>query len=460
MRQGSLLLRLLAASALGIAAALLVAGAVLIELFQSQVEERVHKELLNHASQLAGALEIDAAGKPTLERQPADPRFQEPFSGLYWQIAVDQGQKLYSRSIWDESLQLAPSDPGPEGRISHLTAADGMDVIVFDQSIKLLEDQTSKSARIIVAVDAVEVTDPVASFRRWMMLSLGALAIALAVAAWVQAKVGLMPLQALKDGLARIATGTVSRLEGGFPKEIDPLVNEFNAVLEVHDKSLSQARARASDLAHGLKTPLTILGVVAGDLERRGDSAAAADVGEQVAAMQTVVERELSRARLALGRNPPLCQLAPVLNQMTGALRKLPRGGDVEWTVEADSSLAVNIDPTDIKELVGNICDNARKWAASKIVIAARREAGAIVLTVDDDGPGINLGDEKRVTERGYSNDTNGSGLGLTIVRDIADNYGFNVDFGRSPLGGFRARATFPAKGAAAKVKDRSTVQA
>ncbi|MFN0190825.1 MAG: sensor histidine kinase [Aestuariivirga sp.] len=460
MRQGSLLLRLLAASALGIAAALLVAGAVLIELFQSQVEERVHKELLNHASQLAGALEIDAAGKPTLERQPADPRFQEPLSGLYWQIAVDQGEKLYSRSIWDESLQLAPSDPGPEGRISRLTAADGTDVIAFDQSIKLLEGQTSKSARIIVAVDAVEVTDPVASFRRWMILSLGALAITLAAAAWVQAKVGLMPLRALKDELARIATGSVSRLEGGFPKEIDPLVSEFNAVLEVHDKSLSQARARASDLAHGLKTPLTILGAVAGELERRGDSAAAADVGEQVAAMQTVVERELSRARLASGRNPPLCQLAPVLNQMAGALRKLPRGGDVKWTVEVDPSLAIHVDQTDIKELVGNICDNARKWAASKIMIAARREAGAIVLTVDDDGPGINLGDEKRVTERGYSNDTNGSGLGLTIVRDIADNYGFNVDFGRSPLGGFRARATFPAKGAAAKVKDRATVQA
>jgi signal transduction histidine kinase len=460
MRQGSLLLRLLAASALGITAALLVAGAILIQLFKSQVEVRVHKELLNHASQLAGALEIDANGKPTLKRQPADPRFQEPLSGLYWQIAVDHGEKLYSRSMWDESLQLPAGDPGPEGRITHLTAADGMDVIVFDQSIKLSERNNPKGARIIVAVDAAEVTDPVDSFRWWMILSLGALAIALAAAAWAQAKVGLMPLKAIRDGLARIGAGTISRLEGNFPKEIEPLVNEFNAVLEARDKSLSQARARAGDLAHGLKTPLTILGVIAEELKRRGDAAAAADVGEQVAAMKTVVERELSRARLASGRNLPQCKLAPILHRMAGALQKLPRGSEIEWKVDVDPSLSVAVDQTDMTELVGNICDNARKWAANRIEISARRESGGVVLTVDDDGPGVDSGTEDQVARRGYTKDTNGNGLGLTIVRDIADNYGFNVDFGRSPLGGFRVKAVFPARNAAETVSKRTPVQA
>jgi signal transduction histidine kinase len=426
--------------------ALVIAGAVLIKLFQSQVEERVHKELLNHANQLAGALEIDAEGKPKLVRQPADPRFQEPFSGLYWQIALNSGEKLYSRSVWDESLKLPPADPGPDGRISYLADSEGHDVIAFDQSINLATAGTSKIARLIIAIDAMEVSDPVDSFRWWMTLSLAALALALAAAAWAQAKVGLRPLRAMKDGLTRIGTGAASRLEGRFPKEIDPLVSGFNAVLEARDKSLSQARARAGDLAHGLKTPLTILGAVAGELERRGDAKAAADVGEQVKAMQTVVERELSRARLASGRNPPQCQLAPVLHQMAGALRKLPRGNEIEWRVEADPSLSVAVDRTDMTELIGNICDNARKWAASKIAITAGREAGNVVLTIDDDGPGVDTSDEKLVTKRGYSNDIDGSGLGLTIVRDIAENYGFKIDFGRSPLGGFRARAVFPAR--------------
>lgn len=450
MNSGSLRLRLLAASAVSILLALFLSGLALIKLFESQVSARVERELGNHLLQLAGALETDAAGKLLLARQMADPRFQQPLSGLYWQIAMDQQEPLRSRSLWDESLDLPPPGGSEEGRILRIAGPDAKPLIAVERVVSVLKQGTAYDVRLVVGADAAEVSEPVASFTRWLFVSLSALALFLAVAAWAQVKVGLRPLEALRAGLSQIRQGELTRLSGSYPVEIAPLVEELNGVLDIQEKSLARARARAADLAHGLKTPLTVLSAVARELRAKGRSKAAKDISEQADAMHVVIERELSRARLGQGRGAARVILVPEVERLAASLRRLPPGEKLKWEVAIPSGVAVRIEKADLVELLGNILDNARKWARGMVRVSASEGARGLSLTVEDDGPGVAAADAARIMERGFSLDTNaqGTGLGLAIVNDIAELYRLRLEFARSPLGGLAVKITFPAPAA------------
>ncbi len=448
MNSGSLRLRLLAASAVSILLALFLSGLALIKLFETQVQARVERELGNHLLQLAGALETAADGKLYLARQLADPRFQQPLSGLYWQIAWDEQEPLRSRSLWDESLPVPP--PGGDGasRTLRIQGPDATPLIALERVVSVLKQDKAYDVRLVVGTDASEVSEPVASFTRWLMVSLSALAAFLAVAAWAQVKVGLRPLEALRAGLGQIRQGELTRLTGSYPVEIAPLVEEFNGVLDVQEKSLARARARAADLAHGLKTPLTVLSAVARELRSKGRSKAARDISEQAETMHVVIERELSRARLGQGRGAARVILAPEVKRLAASLRRLPPGEKLKWEVAIPAGVAVRIEKVDLVELLGNILDNARKWARGMVRISASESAGGLSLAVEDDGPGVDAADAARIMERGFSLDTNaqGTGLGLAIVKDIAELYRLPLEFARSPLGGLAVKITFPAR--------------
>ena len=253
MNNGSLRLRLLAASAVTILLALFLAGLALIKLFETQVSARVERELSNHLLQLAGALETGKDGKLYLARQLADPRFQQPLSGLYWQIAWEEQEPLRSRSLWDESLTVPRLADSGANHILQIPGPDATPLIALERVVTVLKQNQPYDVRLLVGTDASEVSGPVASFTRWMMFSLAALAVLLAVAAWAQVKVGLRPLETLRAGLGQIRLGELTRLSGNYPSEIAPLVKEFNGVLDDQEKSLARARSRAAELAHGLK---------------------------------------------------------------------------------------------------------------------------------------------------------------------------------------------------------------
>jgi signal transduction histidine kinase len=431
MNSGSLRLRLFAAAAVSIAAALSLTGFAIVNLFERQVRERVGNELDNDLLQLAGAIELKADGTVLVGRRLADPRFEEPYGGRYWRIdfaELGQGpthQPLQSRSLWDADLDLA-NPVGPEGE-TLMVASRQISLPFQDGEIKL---------RLTVATLEDEVKRPMGELRDQLLLSLTLIGLALAAGAWIQVKVGLSPLDVLRRTLAEVRAGRALRLSGDFPPEVAPLVGEFNDVLDLRDKSLERARRRAGDLAHGLKTPLTVLSTIARELRRHRLATQADDIDEQAETMRRHVERALTRARLSTGRSHAVTELRPAVEKVVAAMQRLPQGDELDWELRISASAAVPVEAGDLTELLGNLLDNARQWARARV----RLRYDAPFLTIEDDGPGVGEDDLGSIAEGGRKLDESkqGSGLGLSIVADIADLYRLAVAYDRSDLGGLK----------------------
>jgi signal transduction histidine kinase len=432
MSGGSLRLRLLAAAAISIAVALFLAGLALVQLFEQQVRDRVLYELNNDLLQLAGAIEVASDGSVSVGRRLADPRFEEPYGGRYWRIdfaspgEAPPQEPLRSRSLWDADLDPAKPLQGPEGER----------LVQVQRQIKVAAKDKELPLWLTVAAHEDEVTVPLERFRNQLILSLSLIGGALTIAAWIQVSVGLSPLTALRRQLATVRSGQSQHLSSDFPTEVAPLVNELNDVLDMREKSLERARRRAGDLAHGLKTPLTVLSAIARDIRKRKLVKQSKEIEEQADAMHRHVERALARARLSTGRSHVTTPLRPAIEKVVAALTRLPKGEELDWEARIPADATVPLEAGDLTELLGNVLDNARKWAENRVKIHYE----APLLTIDDDGPGVPQSELGRIGERGRRLDESkqGSGLGLSIVEDIADLYGLSVTYDRSGLGGLR----------------------
>lgn len=432
MTVGSLQLRLLAAAAISIAAALFLAGLALVNLFEQQVRDRVLYELNNDLLQLAGAIEVAADGSLSVGRRLADPRFEQPYGGRYWRIDLaapgeaSPQEPLRSRSLWDADLDPAKPLQGPEGE----------PLVQVQRQIMVAAKDKEFPVWLTVAANESEVDVPLGVFRNQLILSLTLIGAALTIAAWVQVSVGLSPLAALRRQLAAVRSGQLQHLSGDFPTEVAPLAAELNDVLDMREKSLERARRRAGDLAHGLKTPLTVLSAIARDIRKRKLVRQSEEIEEQADNMRRHVERALARARLSTGRSHAATPLRPAVDKVVAALVRLPKGDELDWDVRIGADAAVPLEAGDLTELLGNLLDNARQWAKTRIKIHYE----APLLTVEDDGPGVPQSELGRIGERGRRLDETkqGSGLGLSIVGDIADLYSLTVTYGRSALGGLR----------------------
>lgn len=448
---GSLRWRLLAGTLAWIAATIVLAGWGLGSLFRQHITEQLRAELALHMNQLTAAVSVAPDGRPTVASPLSDPRLEQPLSGLYWQIdQLDDAGRVVaagvarSRSLWDQALALPAAD-----------SADGVHDIAGPQDHRLSaltrllkpEDADTVTLRLIVAADRAVLAEPIGRFNHMLLLSLGALAAGLVAAAVVQVAVGLRPLGRLRRQLAAQQGGNSARIEGHFPSEIQPLVDDFNRVLAVNADIVQRARTQAGNLAHAVKTPLTILGNAAA----REDGAFARLAREQVAVAQRQIDHHLARARAAAasgtagGRAPlraPVQALLRVMQRLYAA-----RGLEFEMAEFADG-LEFRGEEQDLQEMVGNLLDNACKWAARRVRIGARADApDRLQIVIDDDGPGIAEDERERIFERGVRMDEQrpGSGLGLDIVRDLAGTYGGEVSAGQSPLGGLRVTLTLPA---------------
>jgi signal transduction histidine kinase len=431
MKKGSLRLRLFVVAAISIAIALFLTGLALVKMFEAQVRERVITGLENDLLQLAGSITVTPDNEVTAGRALADPRYQEPYGGRYWRIdfmpAAGQSapQPLRSRSLWDYDLD--PAKPaGPEG-----------EALVFARRALTIErNGKAQQIAMIAAAHDDEIRRPLSELRDQMILSLGIIGSILVLGAWLQVTVGLSPLQQLRDRLFAIRTGQEQRLSGSFPDEVSPLVSEFNDVLDLRDASLERARRRAGDLAHGLKTPLTILSSISRELRKSGQANQAAEIDEQAEAMLHHVERALARARLSSGKGHAATELRPVLDRVLAAIDRLPGTEELDISVHVLADVTIPMEQGDLTELLGNLLDNARKWAKAKIRVGYAPPH----LVIEDDGPGVPDEELNHIAERGRRLDESkqGSGLGLSIVGDIADIYGLKVNYGRSELGGLR----------------------
>jgi signal transduction histidine kinase len=284
---------------------------------------------------------------------------------------------------------------------------------------------------------------------RWIDAQMSTHPDQLTAAAWAQVAIGLRPLAAVRRKLAAIASGETQRLGGGFPDELRPLVREIDTLLEARDRQVEKARARAADLAHGLKTPLQVLSDDAERLREKGEADLAAEIEDIAGAMRRHVDRELVRARSGAGRPNTSANIAGVAERVVRVVERTPQGKSLTWTIDVPKTLAARIDPEDLTEAVGNLAENAARHARSSVTLRARAENGAVVLAVIDDGPGIPLERAEEALRRGGHLDSTGSaGLGLAIVGDIAEAWGATLTI-ETPERGCRISLQFPSSGVA-----------
>ncbi|QGU33778.1 sensor histidine kinase [Thermochromatium tepidum] len=453
MRPCSLRTRLWLGALISITLAILIAWIGLANLFERHVERHLGFELEVRLNQLAAAVAIAPDGAIRLTQEPRDPSFAQPLSGHYWQIdRPGRPGVLRSRSLWDEVLVL-PDDGLALGQIHahRLPGPGGQSLLVRERRIRVEARPEPVALRLILAQDRAELRAARANFAADMRPYLGLIALLLLLATLIQIQTGLAPLEALRHEIGAIRTGRAARLTVTDPAEVRPLIAEINALLEARDRSVERARAWIADLAHGLKTPLGVLAADAERLRQAGHPDLAADLDQLALTMRRRLERELIRARVRAGHPPHAARAEVVasLERLRRTLGRTPAGEGLDWRILAPEEVAVALMAEDLLELLGNLLENATKWARERVEIQVSRPLGTrrqVEIRIADDGPGVPPEHWPRLGERGLRLDERaaGTGLGLAIVRDLVEAYGGTLGFGRAELGGLLVWVRLP----------------
>lgn len=450
--RNSLRIRLLAGTLVWIIISILVAGWGLGQLIHQHVEAQFDAELKNRLDQLTAQLILNEQDQALIRLLPSDPRFNKPLSGLYWQIdrIATPGEDpakavLRSRSLWDEALAL-PADAPTDGEI-HRHRIEGPQEVVL-RVVERTVTIDGHSLRLMVAANESLMTEPIADFKRHLWLALGILGMGLTLAALMQVFVGLAPLRSMQEALGRVRHGDARNMEGTFPNEILPLVNEFNTVLAQNAEVVERARTQAGNLAHALKTPLSVLANAANAPEKR-DNELARLVASQVDVVRKQVDYHLSRAQAAASVQVPGMRtvVEPVISGLVRVMQRVHADRQLEFVVLSDqASPAFRGEEQDLQEMLGNLIDNASKWARARIEIQVKVESGKLRVNIDDDGKGIAEAERDHVLKRGVRADEQvpGTGLGLAITADLAHMYGGDLVLAKSSLGGLRASLLLP----------------
>lgn len=418
-----------------VAGTLLVAGASLMVVFEKHMLELIGRDLDIRWIETARDLSLDDEGEPRLGANARDARYEEDGAGVYWQLSEDGENKLLSASLGGRPLDL--STAGPEraaGRWFEVDAENGHELYVVERPVTL--GRSARVFRLAVALDHAQISDARRAFVWDMVVVLGLISLVLVAAAGLQLRVILSPLERLRRELADIREGRKARLDSAAPAELEPLAQDLNRLLDGQERLVSKARERAGALAHGLKTPLAILAAEHRTLEADGQTEAARRIREQTTAIQTHVERELARARAngaatALGANVDAAKVSERLLRVMG---RMPRGEELDWRCDAPETLMVRMDPDDYGEILGNLLDNARKWAASAVTVRCEAVAGGGRISVMDDGPGFGANPSPSSLTAGDRESS--AGLGLVIVQDILAAYGSSLWIDRAATRG------------------------
>jgi signal transduction histidine kinase len=443
----SLRARFFLVSVASVSVALLLALWFLVELFSDSYGRRIDAELTSHVNTLAGVLRFAPDGALMAPESPADNRFRQPYSGLYWQID-DPARKavLRSPSLFDFALPL-PDDAHAAGSIHRyrLPGPDGKDVIVQERAVIAAAPGGTRTIRVTVAIDAAVLDEARSTFARETLPYIAGLALFLVLMSIVQLRLGLAPLAKVAADVDAVTRRTAERLPGPYPAEFTGLTGQVNRLLEAQASAMEKARRRASDLAHGLKTPLTVLANDALTLREKGEAEIADELDSLARSMLAHVDHELTRSRIAHSAELRSADAEPaaIARDIVRTLKRTEHGETLEWTVTVPAGLMLPVDPHDLRELLGNLLENAAKWAVKRISITW--SAGSLVI--EDDGPGVAPDRLGELTDRGVRLDHRkpGSGLGLAIVKEIVAVYGLALTIENRSPHGLRVTVGFPA---------------
>ncbi|KOQ72058.1 ATP-binding protein [Stenotrophomonas maltophilia] len=434
-RQPSLRRRLLLVAGIGLVLVSVLASVLLGELFKRSARDRLDHELQQDMLTLLAQAEVDPEGQLRLRQEPNDARFQRVFSGAYWQIADQQGKVLLqSRSLWDQTL--AATADGPTQR--NLPGPMQQSLRARVQQVRL--PRAAQAYVAVVANDRSALDADVAAFRQRT-----AIALAVLVAAWLavlasQVHFGLRPLRGLRQQLERIRRGEAERIDRRqLDLEIAPLADELDALLDHHQRMVARARSSAEDLAHALKTPLSVLAA-----ETQGDGRDwRRTLHEQGARMRASIDRYLA-AGLAVDHRQR-SEVAPAAEALCRLMTRVHASRGIHFRVDVAPGLAFAGAVTDLEEMLGNLLDNAGKWARHDVRLRALAQQDRLHIEVRDDGPGLDEAKLESVLQRGVRLDerVEGSGLGLAIAADIAASHGGSLRLSNENPG-LRARLELP----------------
>ncbi len=439
--------RLLLSALLWSGAALVIGGMLLSYAFRSYVLSDVDEKLELLIDTMVGISEISPEGVLRFNQPLLDQRFAAPYSGWYWQISEAEEAPFRSRSLWDYELKPDLAVRTFSLKRYEVEGPDGQTLRVAERDIILPE--ADRIFRYQVATDTAEVVDAIQRFNWLLMSALGLIMLTVSLALVVQVAYGLRPLRNLRRKLVDVRSGAASRIEGDWPEDLKPLAQEVNALIDQNEKLVSRARTHVGNLAHALKTPLSVIkNEVEGDTDEKAQA-----IAVQVRHIREHIDHHLKRARIAGGGSGQGLPVQDRAEKIARAIERLnqDKGLTVDVTIEAD--LKFDGEKEDFDEVVGNIVDNAGKWAKGHITVKAHKlpteqRRAYMLFRVEDDGPGVDEAEMEALFERGRRLDEHvpGTGLGLAIVRDIVELYGGSASLEKASLGGLAVVLKLPAK--------------
>ena len=452
MPTNSLALRLFLSAAAWTVVILMVTGVILSSIYREAFERSFDQRLAVYLRTLVG--EVAAPEQAPDRGVPAlgEPLFELPLSGWYWQVSrlgVTTPDVRSSRSLWDNQLPKLDGDipTSVDGtRRGYVLGPDDQRLRMLERTVDLGDDGRYL---IVVAGDPQEIADEMVFFDRALIATFTMMAVVLLLITTFQVRFGLAPLKRISESLAAIRAGTAERLQGEFPVEIAPLARETNALIDANREVVERARTHVGNLAHALKTPLS---VVLNEAGSHPDDPIAPKVIEQGNIMRDQIARHLERARLAarLKVVGSVTDVVPVVAALTRTMEKIHRQRGIVIDLDA-TPVRFRGERQDLEEMVGNLVDNACKWAQMRVSVEVIAEQGTaqpmLRIIVDDDGPGLSPAQREQVAQRGRRLDETkpGSGLGLSIVMELAALYGGTLQLGNAPIGGLRAELVLPA---------------
>jgi signal transduction histidine kinase len=456
MRLNSLALRLFFSATIWIVVILLGTGLVLSSIYRSAVERAFDRRLGVYLRGLVADVATQEESAAKFPQSIGDPLFDLPLSGWYWQVTrldAPTPDVRSSRSLWDGTLprlaDLGVSTVPGGARQGYAEGPEGQQLRIVERTIDLGDE-----GRYLIAIagDAAEIDEETQSFDGTLGITFVVLAVVLLLTTTFQVRFGLAPLKRISEGLAAIRSGAAERLEGAFPVEIAPLARETNALIEANREIVTRARTHVGNLAHALKTPISVM---LNEAAAHSGDALALKMREQTEIMRDQVTRHLERARLAarVAVIGTVTEVRPVVAALARTMEKIHHHRGVAIDIDAPEGARFRGEQQDLEEMVGNLVDNACKWAQSRVAIEVlsenlnpKDERRVVRILVDDDGPGLSPQQREQVARRGRRLDETkpGSGLGLSIVVELANLYGGDLALGTAPIGGLRADLVLP----------------
>jgi signal transduction histidine kinase len=443
-RGGSLTRRMIGVAAIWIGVLLLIGGYALDRVLSRSIVDNFDQQLEYVLNAMIAASEIGPDGEVRFTRPPADQRFLEPYSGAYFQIS-GQGQETFpSRSLWDRRLNVDGNHQDVELHKRDSSEFEGEPLRILERDVVLPGSKVRWRFQVAQSRDAID--GQIRELRTTLVRSFAVLGLGLLALAALQAIYGLWPLRRVRREVIAIRSGTQTRIAEDFPREVSPLVDEINELLAHSEAQAEEARRHAGNLAHALKTPLTVITNAAtahsDDLDRT--------VIREASVMRRQVDHHLARAR-AIGRRASAQARATVWTSVKAVERAVATlYENVTVDTAGDRSAEVRVERQDLDEMLGNLIENAAKYGGGRVFVTVEAPASGVVsILIEDDGPGIPAAKRSELFTRGTRLDTTGkpgTGLGLAIVRDVAEIYGGSVSLEESEdLGGLMARLTLPA---------------